>query len=108
MWVKSIHTSREEQRQQHYADSATLRQQHEAALRIKQEELDRLIADYELLKEECLNPQQKPKGFMHTPIGQIPAKPKTGWFNKTLALLVAFHSGETEIVEQLVAECLIS
>ena len=41
MWVKSIHTSWEEQRQQHYADSITLRQQLDAALRIKHEELDR-------------------------------------------------------------------
>ena len=45
---------------------------------------------------------------MRTPIGQIPANPKTGWFNKTLGLLVASHSAETETVEQLVAECLIS
>ena len=42
---------------------------------------------------------------MRTPVGKTPAKAKTGWFNKTLALLSAFHSGEDKVVEALIAQC---
>ena len=44
---------------------------------------------------------------MRTPVWKTPAKPKTGWFNKTLALLSAFHSGEDKVVEALIEQCLV-
>ena len=45
---------------------------------IKQAEFDRVNAEYEELKAEVLLPKQKPKDFMRTPVGETPAKPKTG------------------------------
>ena len=58
----------------------------------------------EELKCEILLPKQKPKDFMHTPVGKTPPKPKTGWFNKMLDLLSAFHSGEDKVVEALITQ----
>ena len=105
MWIKSIYASLEEQRLQQVADSITLSEQHQAALQSKQAELDRLTAEYEALEAEFLDPEQKPTGFMRTPIGKTPTKPKTGWFNKMLVLLGACVTGDDLGVEQLVHQC---
>ena len=105
LWVKSAYISLEEERLQQISDSFTLVEQHQAALDIKQAELERVRAEYEELKGEILLPKQKPKDFMHTPVGKTPPKPKTGWFNKMLDLLSAFHSGEDKVVEALITQC---
>ena len=105
LWVKSAYISLEEERLQQISDSVTLVEQRQAALDIKQAELERVSAEYEELKGEILLPKQKPKDFMHTPVGKTPPKPKTGWFNKMLDLLSAFHSGEDKVVEALITQC---
>ena len=107
LWAKSIHSLREESDTKHADESITLREQHESVLKTKQVDFDTLNAAYESLQKEVLNPTVKPKGFMHTPIGQPPLKPKTGWFNKMLALIVALQTAETDMVERLIAECLV-
>jgi hypothetical protein len=107
LWAKSIHSLREESATKHADESITLREQHESVLKTKQVEFDTLNAAYESLQKEFLNPTVKPKGFMHRPIGQPPLKPKTGWFNKMLALIVALQTAETDVVERLIAECLV-
>ena len=107
LWVKSVYTSLEEERSQQVSDSITLADQRQAALDIKQAELERVSAEYEELKGEMLLPKQKPKGFMRTPVGKSPSKPKTGWFNKMLALLSAFHSGDDKGVEELISQRLV-
>ena len=105
LWVKSAYISLEEERLQQISDSVTLVEQRQAALDIKRAELERVRAEYEELKCEILLPKQKPKDFMHTPVGITPPKPKTGWFNKMLDLLSAFHSGEDKVVEALIGQC---
>ena len=107
LWAKSIHSLREESATKHADESITLREQHESVLKTKQVDFDNLNAAYESLQKEFLNPTVKPKGFIHTPIGQPPLKPKTGWFNKMLALIVALQTAETDVVERLIAECLV-
>ena len=107
MWVKSVYISLEEERLEQVADSITLVDQRQAALDLKQAELERVSAEYEELKGEVLLPKQKPKDFMRTPVGKTPAKAKTGWFNKMLALLSAFHPGEDKVVETLIAQRLV-
>ena len=106
LWAKSIHSLREESDTKHADKSITLCEQHESILKSKQVEFDTLNAAYESLQKEFLDLTVKPKGFMHTPIGQPPLKPKTGWFNKMLALIVALQTAETDVVERLIAECL--
>jgi hypothetical protein len=95
---------REESATKHADESITLRERYESVLKAKQVEYDALNAAYESLQKEFLNPTVKPKGFMHVPIGQVPQKPKTGWFNKMLALIVALQTAETDVVERLIAE----
>ena len=107
LWAKSIHSLREESATKHADESITLRELYESVLKTKQVEYDTLNAAYESLQKEFLNPTVKPKGFMHVPIGQVPQKPKTGWFNKMLALIVALQTAETDVVERLIAECLV-
>ena len=107
LWIKSVYTSLEEERLQQVADSVTLVDQRQAALDIKRAELDCVNAEYKELKAEVLLPKQKPKGFTRTPVGKSPAKPKTGWFNKTLALLSAFHLGDDKGVEGLIEQRLV-
>jgi hypothetical protein len=105
MWAKSIHSLREESDTKHADESITLREQHESILKTKQVEFDTLSAAYDSLNRELLNPTVKPKGFMRTPICQPPSTPKTGRFNKTSALIVALQTAETDVVEQLIADC---
>ena len=104
MWAKSVHSLREEKDTKHADDSVTLREQRDSILHSKQIEFDSLMAAYDSLKRELLNPTVKPKGFMRTPPGQPPSKPKSGWFNKMLALIVAAQTAETDVVKQLIAE----
>ena len=83
-------------------ESVTLRLQHSATLKSKDEEIARCVAELQAVSSEILIPTVKPRGYMHA----NPSQTKSGWFNKMVALLGALQTGNQARFEDLVKVCL--
>lgn len=97
IFVYNIHTMHENSIRELNQESVTLRLQHLATLKSKDEELARLSAELEAVKAEILTPTSKPRGYMHA----NPSQTKSGWFNKMVALLGAVQTGDHTRFEEL-------